>query len=317
MNSWIDAPSEDANILLFRYEELTGKQNIESFKRLCTHCDIKIPDNLICQILSDYSFEKLSQGRQQGDENHNSHYRKGLPGDWKNHFTHKVRQHFEEVTGNLIDRLGYAWDDSSSLLDRERNSVDVASKITSVALPEKSLIPIEQILKLSHEHFVKNQLPDALDNYQKSIAILEAKLAESYFYMGSIYLKSNHIDLAIEFYKKSIDLNPNLADSYFYLGNLYRIKNEIDLAKCTYQKCLEINPELADAHFYLGSIYFSENKLDQAENHYNMCLKINSNLADAYFYLGEICIKKLKLIEVFSIIKNTRNSEILKAIIFL
>ncbi len=58
-------------------------------------------------ILRRLSFERLAGGRRQGVENRTSHYRKGEPGDWVNHFTPKVRQLFKDRYGDLLIRLGY------------------------------------------------------------------------------------------------------------------------------------------------------------------------------------------------------------------
>ena len=63
-------------------------------------------------ILNRLSFERLAGGRKQGEENRASHYRKGQPGDWVNHFTPKVRQLFKDRYGELLVRLGYESDTS-------------------------------------------------------------------------------------------------------------------------------------------------------------------------------------------------------------
>jgi hypothetical protein len=36
------------------------------------------------------------------------HYRKGVAGDWRNYFDPPLRAYFREVTGDLLDALGYA-----------------------------------------------------------------------------------------------------------------------------------------------------------------------------------------------------------------
>ena len=52
------------------------------------------------------SFERLA-GRRRGSADPSSHYRKGMPGDWHNHFTRRVRDAFIERYGDLVVRLGY------------------------------------------------------------------------------------------------------------------------------------------------------------------------------------------------------------------
>jgi tetratricopeptide (TPR) repeat protein len=107
LRSWIEAPEKDPDVLLLRYEDLTAPDNLVTFKKLFSHCQIQIPESVILALLQDYCFEKLSGGRNPGEEDHLSHYRKGIAGDWKNYFNDNISQKFKEVTGNLLTCLGY------------------------------------------------------------------------------------------------------------------------------------------------------------------------------------------------------------------
>jgi len=53
-------------------------------------------------------FASKTSGRRRGQENASSHYRKGMAGDWANHFTSEHRQYFKERYNNVLIRLGYA-----------------------------------------------------------------------------------------------------------------------------------------------------------------------------------------------------------------
>lgn len=53
------------------------------------------------------SFERLSGGRQRGDEDRASFFRKGEVGDWANWLTPEQAAAFEIRCGTLLDRLGY------------------------------------------------------------------------------------------------------------------------------------------------------------------------------------------------------------------
>jgi len=54
-----------------------------------------------------FRFRSLAGGRKQGDEDVTSHYRKGRPGDWVNHFTDHHKILFKELYPDLLVRLGY------------------------------------------------------------------------------------------------------------------------------------------------------------------------------------------------------------------
>ena len=60
--------------------------------------------------VSSASFEKLSRGRQRGQEDPSSFYRKGVAGDWRNYFSEEDRRVFKEEAGELLIRLGYEED---------------------------------------------------------------------------------------------------------------------------------------------------------------------------------------------------------------
>ncbi|MBN1680158.1 MAG: sulfotransferase domain-containing protein [Anaerolineae bacterium] len=107
LDSWIAAPREDSNIMLVKFEDVTGSTSQHVFNNLLTHCDIHIPDQTLSTILEDYSFERLS-GRKQGQEDSSHHYRKGVAGDWRNHFDNALLAQFDEITGDLAQRLGYS-----------------------------------------------------------------------------------------------------------------------------------------------------------------------------------------------------------------
>ena len=56
-------------------------------------------------------FEAKTKGRPAGAEDTRSHYRKGVAGDWINHFTPAHTEAFNERFGDLLVKLGYEQDD--------------------------------------------------------------------------------------------------------------------------------------------------------------------------------------------------------------
>lgn len=59
------------------------------------------------KIISQLSFKKLSKNRMKGEENTDSHYRKGVEGDWKNHFKEEHIEYFNSKHPNLLAKLNY------------------------------------------------------------------------------------------------------------------------------------------------------------------------------------------------------------------
>jgi hypothetical protein len=59
------------------------------------------------RVLRALSFERLSGGRRPGEENVRSHFRKGVPGDWKNHFSPAHITRFKDLYNPLLLKTGY------------------------------------------------------------------------------------------------------------------------------------------------------------------------------------------------------------------
>ena len=70
-------------------------------------------------VVEKYSFKKLS-GRKQGEENKKSFVRKGIAGDWKNHFTIEASQVFDHYAGEQLIKSGYESD--RAWIDRHHHS---------------------------------------------------------------------------------------------------------------------------------------------------------------------------------------------------
>ena len=58
-------------------------------------------------MVHDNRFETKTAGRKEGEEDVTSHYRKGVAGDWRNHFTQAHVDEFKTRYGDLLVRLGY------------------------------------------------------------------------------------------------------------------------------------------------------------------------------------------------------------------
>ena len=67
----------------------------------------ELPLDRIKSINSKLAFNKLASGRTKGNENINSHYRKGLSGDWKNYFSRRLKDNFKNMYGDLLIKLSY------------------------------------------------------------------------------------------------------------------------------------------------------------------------------------------------------------------
>jgi hypothetical protein len=104
LRSWGDVDREE--LLLLRYEDLIGSDADRWWQRLLAHCDVQLESDERHALFDRYSFQTLS-GREPGEEDPGSKLRKGIAGDWRNHFTPAVRDAFAEVTSDLTTTIGY------------------------------------------------------------------------------------------------------------------------------------------------------------------------------------------------------------------
>jgi len=69
----------------------------------------RVPMHLLREIIEEHRFERVA-GRKRGKENVKSHFRKGVPGDWINHFEERHVRAFKDRYNDLLLKLGYEED---------------------------------------------------------------------------------------------------------------------------------------------------------------------------------------------------------------
>jgi len=105
--SWMESPArEDPSVRVMLYEDLAS-DNAQFLTRLLEYLDVRMPESDVRRLHERHSFRRMSRGREQGQEDINSHYRKGVAGDWRNYFTPRLENELRETTGDLLSVLGY------------------------------------------------------------------------------------------------------------------------------------------------------------------------------------------------------------------
>jgi len=89
-----------------RYEHLLESAHAET-ARIYRFLGVDAGDALIDQIIERTSFRSLSGGRDPGQVNNASHFRKGVSGAWREELDDASVRTFEQLAGELMDTLGY------------------------------------------------------------------------------------------------------------------------------------------------------------------------------------------------------------------
>lgn len=85
---------------IFDFLNLLGESTVFKRKR-------KISVKKLHAIVYRNRFSAKAKGRKKGMEDAKHHYRKGVAGDWVNHFNKEHREYFEKEYGDLLIKLGY------------------------------------------------------------------------------------------------------------------------------------------------------------------------------------------------------------------
>jgi lipopolysaccharide transport system ATP-binding protein len=102
---WIQQTWLESDALIVRYEDLLADEH-GVFKRIFEYCELDVPDERRREIVDRQSFEHRA-GRRRGEEDPANHWRKGIAGDWRNHFSPEVKAAFKERLGGALIAAGY------------------------------------------------------------------------------------------------------------------------------------------------------------------------------------------------------------------
>lgn len=104
--------------------------------------------------------------------------------------------------------------------------------------------------------------------------------------------KDNRFQMAIEEYKKIIELTPNYFIAYYKLGNLYHKINNNQLALFFLEKGLEIQKEHYELNRLLGIIYYNFNNNTKAVQLLLKCIEHEENDIEVLRILSDIFFKE-------------------------
>lgn len=105
---------EKDSVLLVKYEDL-NTNTVETFSKILEFFELhKLVNSHLKKILEKNNAKKkvsLKAAVEKGSVfAQKSTFRKGIVGDWKNHFTEKVKVRLKEIAGDLLIELGYEKD---------------------------------------------------------------------------------------------------------------------------------------------------------------------------------------------------------------
>ena len=131
---------------------------------------------------------------------------------------------------------------------------------------------------------------EALEIYDKALAIRQQLLGENHHDIGNVYYSLGDYDTALEYYKKDLAIcqqvfgenHPDTAASYGNIANVYYNKGDYDTALENYEKALAIrqqvlgenHPDTATSYNNIGGVYSHKGDYDTALEYYKKDLAI-------------------------------------------
>jgi len=95
--------------LELRYEQMLA-DTAEVMTRVAEHFQLDSSPETVRQIVEKHRFRELSGGRGRGQESRDSFFRKGVAGDWRNHFTPELKAEYKALIGEFLIEFGYERD---------------------------------------------------------------------------------------------------------------------------------------------------------------------------------------------------------------
>lgn len=110
VRSWARNADPERSVIL-RYEEMLS--DVEGcLKRVAGLFGLDASEETIREIAARNSFSAMSGGRNRGEASESDFVRKGVAGDWRNHFTPALRELYRQKIGRFLIEFGYEKDDS-------------------------------------------------------------------------------------------------------------------------------------------------------------------------------------------------------------
>ncbi len=110
VRSWREN-ADPASSIQIRYEEMLIDPMI-GMTRVASLFGLDSSAPTIERIVEEHSFKNMSGGRDRGDSSSTAFARKGIAGDWKNHFTKELREQFGKLIAGLLIETADEQDDS-------------------------------------------------------------------------------------------------------------------------------------------------------------------------------------------------------------
>lgn len=234
------------------YEDL-HRDAAPEMTRLFGFLGLDASPDIVLRSIENCHFSKLAGGRNRGEENIQSHFRKGVVGDWRSHFDYDTWNAFDTEAGELLSRLGYSrnWDKLSvdGGLDTHPSSENHAANKNIVSTPPEE--PAEPLLDNTERMALAKKLAEQYDWHGVIATIERVHTAggasfSSWYQLGNALRAIKDSEGATEAFRRALVVAPMHKEAQLMYAITLREANLDDAAVEAYRQLLKDHP--ADAN---------------------------------------------------------------------
>lgn len=163
---------------------------------------------------------------------------------------------------------------------------------TAKALVTKNPHDYEAHYWLGEAYLADNKTELAFMEYKlvNQNAVFNGDIPESQFRkkMASLYQKYNQPQQALAEYLLLTKMEPANPDYTYNIGKIYDNSGRSDVALGYYKKTIQFNPRHSQAHASLGFIYYKTKQFLDAKKEIELAIRISPETYSNYYYLGKI-----------------------------
>ena len=105
---------------------------------------------------------------------------------------------------------------------------------------------------------------------------------------AQVYHIQENLNMATNYYKKTIELNPNLTEALEALGEIYVLQQKYNDLEQAMSQLITSKPDNSKAHYFLGLAQNNGQRADEALASFSEAARLDDSLADAHFEKGKI-----------------------------
>ena len=236
-----------------RYEDLHGNP-VPELARILDFLGLDNSDGIIEQCVAACDFSKLAGGRERGQESLQSHFRKGIVGDWRNHFDHETWAVFDAEAGELLATLGYPRETGTPLPGAGVITAPAQASPVAAALgagpTDANTSPLE-LLRLARMRIASGDWQSAAKTLRCALASGQDGFELRYLLGQSLRGGGNHA-AAAEAFRAAAAFDPTHRDAQLMVAVTLKEAEQPDAAVAAYQRLLEVHPEFANGWCLYG-----------------------------------------------------------------